>query len=32
MIKVDLDGVRDGKKPDLVLQPNDVINVPRRFF
>ena len=32
MIKVDLDGVRDGKKPDLVLQPNDVVNVPRRFF
>jgi polysaccharide export outer membrane protein len=32
MIKVDLDRVRDGKNPDLVLQPNDVINVPRRFF
>jgi polysaccharide export outer membrane protein len=32
VIKVDLDGVRDGKKPDLVLLPNDVVNVPRRFF
>jgi polysaccharide export outer membrane protein len=32
LIEVDLDKVRDGKKPDLVLQPNDVISVPRRFF
>jgi len=32
LIDVDLDKVRDGKKPDPVLQPNDVISVPRRFF
>jgi protein involved in polysaccharide export with SLBB domain len=32
VIKVDLDDVRNGKKPDLVLLPNDVISVPRRFF
>ncbi len=32
VIKVDLDDVRDGKKPDLALLPNDVIDVPRRFF
>jgi polysaccharide export outer membrane protein len=32
IIKVDLDDVRDGKKPDPVLMPNDVITVPRRFF
>jgi polysaccharide export outer membrane protein len=32
VIKVDLDDVRNGKKPDLVLKPNDVITVPRRFF
>jgi polysaccharide export outer membrane protein len=32
VIKVDLDGVRSGKKPDVVLMPNDVITVPRRFF
>jgi len=32
ILEVDLDGVRDGKKPDPVLMPNDVITVPRRFF
>lgn len=32
VIKVDLGGVRSGKKTDVVLQPNDVITVPRRFF
>jgi polysaccharide export outer membrane protein len=32
VIKVDLDSVRSGKKPDVVLMPNDVITVPRRFF
>ncbi|MCG6928159.1 MAG: polysaccharide export protein [Acidobacteria bacterium] len=32
VIKIDLDDVRDGKKPDLALLPNDVIDVPRRFF
>ena len=32
VIKVDLDDVRDGKEPDLALLPNDVIDVPRRFF
>jgi len=32
VIKVDLDHVRDGKEPDLALLPNDVIDVPRRFF
>jgi polysaccharide export outer membrane protein len=32
IINVDLDDVRNGKKPDPVLMPNDVITVPRRFF
>jgi len=32
LISVDLDKVRDGKRPDVVLQPDDVISVPRRFF
>jgi polysaccharide export outer membrane protein len=32
VIKVDLDDVRNGKKPDVTLKPNDVITVPRRFF
>jgi polysaccharide export outer membrane protein len=32
VLKIDLDDVRDGKEPDLVLLPNDVIDVPRRFF
>ena len=32
VLKVDLDDVRDGKKPDPALLPNDVIDVPRRFF
>jgi polysaccharide export outer membrane protein len=32
IIKVDLGKVRDGKKPDPVLMPNDAISVPRRFF
>jgi polysaccharide export outer membrane protein len=32
IIKVDLGDVRNGKKPDVVLEANDVITVPRRFF
>ena len=32
IIEVDLKSVRKGKKPDVVLQPNDVITVPRRRF
>jgi protein involved in polysaccharide export with SLBB domain len=32
IIKVDLDKVRKGERPDPVLMPNDVISVPRRFF
>jgi polysaccharide export outer membrane protein len=32
VIDVDLDEVRKGKKPDLALQPNDVVTVPRRRF
>lgn len=32
IISVDLKGIRKGKKPDAPLQPNDVINVPRRRF
>ena len=32
VIKVDLGDVRNGKKPDVTLKPNDVITVPRRFF
>ena len=32
VLEVDLNSVRKGKKPDLVLQPNDVVTVPRRKF
>ncbi len=32
LIEVDLKDVRNGKKPDLPLQPNDVLSVPRRVF
>jgi polysaccharide export outer membrane protein len=32
IIELDLKDIRNGKKPDLVLLPNDVITVPRRFF
>jgi len=32
IIKVDLKDVRNGKQPDLPLQPNDVITVSRRMF
>jgi polysaccharide export outer membrane protein len=32
ILGVDLKAVRSGKKPDLLLQPNDVISVSRRFF
>jgi polysaccharide export outer membrane protein len=32
IIKVDIDDVRNGKKPDVPLLPNDVISVSRRVF
>jgi len=32
LLQVDMDKVRDGKRPDPVLLPDDVISVPRRFF
>jgi len=32
VLEVDLNAVRRGKKPDLVLQPNDVVTVHRRKF
>jgi polysaccharide export outer membrane protein len=32
ILKVDLKDVRNGKKPDVPLQPNDVISVSRRVF
>lgn len=32
MIKVDLKDVRNGKKPDVPLRPNDVVSVSRRVF
>jgi len=32
LIEVDLKDVRNGKKPDLPLQPNDVLSVSRRVF
>jgi len=32
LIEVDLKDVRNGKKPDLALQPNDVLSVTRRVF
>lgn len=32
IVEVDLKDVRNGKKPDVPLQPNDVVSVPRRVF
>ncbi len=32
ILEVDLKDVRNGKKPDVLLQPNDVISVTRRMF
>jgi polysaccharide export outer membrane protein len=32
IIEVDLKAVRNGKKPDVVLRPNDVVTVSRRIF
>ncbi len=32
LIKVDIGDVRNGKRPDLPLQPNDVVSVSRRLF
>jgi len=32
VLEVDLKSVRKGKQKDLVLLPNDVVTVPRRFF
>jgi polysaccharide export outer membrane protein len=32
MIEIDLKDVRNGKKPDVALLPNDVVSVSRRFF
>ncbi len=32
ILEVDLKDVRNGKKPDPKLQPNDVVTVPRRRF
>ena len=32
MLDVDLKDVRNGKKPDVPLLPNDVVSVPRRVF
>ena len=32
IIEVDLKDVRNGKKPDVPLLPNDVISVSRRVF
>jgi polysaccharide export outer membrane protein len=32
LIEVDLKAVRNGKKPDVRLQPNDVLSVSRRIF
>jgi protein involved in polysaccharide export with SLBB domain len=32
IIEVDLKDVRNGKKPDLALLPNDVVTVSRRLF
>jgi len=32
LIEIDLKDVRNGKKPDLVLKPNDVVSVSRRFL
>ena len=32
VVEVDLKDVRNGKKPDLPLLPNDVVSVGRRLF
>jgi hypothetical protein len=32
IIEVDIKAVRNGKKPDLPLVPNDVVSVSRRVF
>jgi polysaccharide export outer membrane protein len=32
IIEIDLKAIRSGRKPDVTLQPNDVITVPRRRF
>jgi polysaccharide biosynthesis/export protein len=32
ILEVDLKSIRNGKQPDLVLRPNDVITVPRKLF
>jgi len=32
IVEVDLKDVRNGKKPDVPLSPNDVISVSRRVF
>ncbi len=32
LIEVDLKDVRNGKEPDVRLEPNDVVSVPRRLF
>jgi polysaccharide biosynthesis/export protein len=32
IVEVDLKAVRNGRKPDVPLQPNDVISVSRRVF
>lgn len=32
ILETDLKAIRNGKEPDLVLRPNDVITVPRKLF
>jgi polysaccharide export outer membrane protein len=32
ILEADLKAIRNGKEPDLVLRPNDVITVPRKVF
>ena len=32
ILEADLKSIRNGKEPDLVLRPNDVITVPRKLF
>lgn len=32
ILEADLKAIRKGKKPDLLLQPNDVVSASRRFF
>ena len=32
LLQVDLKQIREGKQPDLVLAPNDLVSVPRRLF